>query len=346
MPAGHSGSIDSKGFKRHSGTAQPHTKTTSLTLGAHATNPGLPPAVHYLKDTPCTPSAPVAEFSARSHHVHHRLGVIANVELRHQKAHGDASSPSPSVGDRQITCLRRLRSRLLRRHLNPAVSSMFGGVRRDSHGGPHGHHRQVLGAMVGAGLVASLPAARLRRQERLSSAFSAPSAIHNYFITPSRNDRHVHAGLLGFSSPAGFEPSATVWSLPQPQRRAQAPRLPFMVISSLVQVVRPARLNAARDFGPRMRPAAHPIRAPHALVLYAWVVCGLDAGGFMGGTFFRKLRVRSAVMEVSRLAYWFCSSRGEYAACPAPRLSPSLRIPCRHAHYADGSHADSAPRKR
>ncbi len=139
-----------------------------------------------------------AEFSARSSCAFIGCGVIERTSCR-SKGHGDNFFTIASAG--------------ARRHLGAHASHAYPQATnpRRAHAAwqrsassPLGRRSPAIIAQVPAQWSAptglpQLPAALSSRRQEDCLAFSAPSPLfnHHYQRPPLRNDRHVHAGLLG-----------------------------------------------------------------------------------------------------------------------------------------------------
>lgn len=255
-------------------------------------------------------------------------GVIANVELRRSKGHGDNFFTIAFGWGFAVTFGVYASHAYSGGHLNPAVSIGLAAFGEFSWEKVPGYIiAQVLGAMVGAGLVYLnyLPHWKATADKKIKlGVFGTVPAIHNYFTNTL--SEMIGTFMLVFSAlytGVNFKPSISGGVELSLNLNDVLKPLAFGFMVAVLVIGLGGQtgyaLNPARDFGPRLMHALLPIHDKGtSRWFYAWVpICGPIAGGFMGGAFFKLyyegqvspwLFVSSALAVVVLLFAWWANS--------------------------------------
>lgn len=238
----------------------------------------------------------LAEFLGTMIMVTLGCGVIATVELRRSKGHGDNFFTIAFGWGFAVAFGVYASHHYSGAHLNPAVSIGLAAYGEFPWSKVPGYIiAQVLGAMAGAGMVYLnyLPHWKATGDKKIKlGVFATVPAIHNYFTNAL--SEMIGTFLLVFSAlyvGVNFTPALTRSELTLNLNDVLKPiAFGFMVTVLVIGLGGQTgfALNPARDFGPRLMHAMLPIHGKgRSRWFYAWVpVCAPIAGGFMGGSFF------------------------------------------------------------
>ena len=239
----------------------------------------------------------LAEFLGTMIMVTIGCGVIATVELRRSKGHGDNFFTIAFGWGFAVTFGVYASHAYSGGHLNPAVSIGLAAYGEFDWAMVPGYIlAQVAGAMVGAGFVFLnyLPHWKATADHKIKlGVFATVPAIHNYFTNAL--SEIIGTFLLVFSAlyvGVNFTPTLEGSALALDLNDVLKPlAFGFMVTVLVIGLGGQTgfALNPARDLGPRIMHALLPIHDKgRSRWFYAWVpVCAPIAGGMMGGSFFK-----------------------------------------------------------
>lgn len=223
-------------------------------------------------------------------------GVIATVELRRSKGHGDNFFTIAFGWGFAVTFGVYASHHYSGGHLNPAVSIGLAAYGEFDWAKVPGYIiAQLLGAMAGAGMVYLnyLPHWKATKDRKIKlGVFATVPAIHNYFTNAL--SEIIGTFMLVFSAlyvGVNFTPALEGSQLVLNLNDVLKPlAFGFMVTVLVIGLGGQTgyALNPARDFGPRLMHALLPIHGKgSSRWYYAWVpICAPIAGGMMGGSFF------------------------------------------------------------
>lgn len=238
----------------------------------------------------------LAEFLGTMIMVTIGCGVIATVELRRSKGHGDNFFTIAFGWGFAVTFGVYASHHYSGGHLNPAVSIGLAAYGEFDWAKVPGYIiAQLLGAMAGAGMVYLnyLPHWKATKDRKIKlGVFATVPAIHNYFTNAL--SEIIGTFMLVFSAlyvGVNFTPALEGSQLVLNLNDVLKPlAFGFMVTVLVIGLGGQTgyALNPARDFGPRLMHALLPIHGKgSSRWYYAWVpICAPIAGGMMGGSFF------------------------------------------------------------
>lgn len=239
----------------------------------------------------------LAEFLGTMIMVTIGCGVIATVELRRSKGHGDNFFTIAFGWGFAVTFGVYASHHYSGGHLNPAVSIGLAAYGEFEWAKVPGYIiAQLLGAMAGAGMVFLnyLPHWKATGDKKIKlGVFATVPAIHNYFTNAL--SEMIGTFMLVFSAlyvGVNFTPALTGSELTLNLNDVLKPlAFGFMVTVLVIGLGGQTgyALNPARDLGPRIMHTLLPIHGKgRSRWFYSWVpICAPIAGGMMGGTFFK-----------------------------------------------------------
>lgn len=239
----------------------------------------------------------LAEFLGTMIMVTIGCGVIATVELRRSKGHGDNFFTIAFGWGFAVAFGVYASHHYSGGHLNPAVSIGLAAYGEFEWAKVPGYIiSQLLGAMAGATMVFLnyLPHWKATADHKIKlGVFATVPAIHNYFTNAL--SEIIGTFLLVFSAlyvGVNFTPTLEGSALALDLNDVLKPlAFGFMVTVLVIGLGGQTgfALNPARDLGPRIMHALLPIHDKgRSRWFYAWVpVCAPIAGGMMGGSFFK-----------------------------------------------------------
>ncbi|GGH58046.1 MIP/aquaporin family protein [Rothia aerolata] len=239
----------------------------------------------------------LAEFLGTMIMVTIGCGVIATVELRRSKGHGDNFFTIAFGWGFAVAFGVYASHHYSGGHLNPAVSIGLAAYGEFPWSQVPGYIiSQLLGAMVGAVFVYLnyLPHWKATEDRKIKlGVFATVPAIHNYFTNAL--SEMIGTFLLVFSAlyvGVNFTPALTGSELTLNLNDVLKPlAFGFMVTVLVIGLGGQTgfALNPARDLGPRIMHAILPIFGKgSSRWYYSWVpIAAPIAGGFMGGSFFK-----------------------------------------------------------
>lgn len=239
----------------------------------------------------------LAEFLGTMIMVTIGCGVIATVELRRSKGHGDNFFTIAFGWGFAVAFGVYASHHYSGGHLNPAVSIGLAAYGEFEWAKVPGYIiSQLLGAMAGATMVFLnyLPHWKATADHKIKlGVFATVPAIHNYFTNAL--SEMIGTFLLVFSAlyvGVNFTPALEGSALTLDLNDVLKPlAFGFMVTVLVIGLGGQTgfALNPARDLGPRIMHAILPIHDKgRSRWFYAWVpVCAPIAGGMMGGSFFK-----------------------------------------------------------
>lgn len=283
----------------------------------------------------------LAEFLGTMIMVTIGCGVIATVELRRSKGHGDNFFTIAFGWGFAVTFGVYASHAYSGGHLNPAVSIGLAAYGEFDWAMVPGYIlAQVAGAMVGAGFVFLnyLPHWKATADRKIKlGVFATVPAIHNYFTNAL--SEIIGTFLLVFSAlyvGVNFTPVLEGSALALNLNHVLKPLAFGFLVTVLVIGLGGQTgfaLNPARDFGPRLMHALLPIHGKgSSRWYYAWVpVCAPIAGGLMGGSFFKLyydgqfslFQVVGVVLAVAVLGFGLWANKHMYRSKSAEVLPQS-----------------------
>lgn len=239
----------------------------------------------------------LAEFLGTMIMVTIGCGVIATVELRRSKGHGDNFFTIAFGWGFAVAFGVYASHHYSGGHLNPAVSIGLAAYGEFEWAKVPGYIlAQVLGAMSGAFIVFLnyLPHWKATADRKIKlGVFATVPAIHNYFTNAL--SEIIGTFMLVFSAlyvGVNFSPALEGSALTLNLNDVLKPlAFGFMVTVLVIGLGGQTgyALNPARDFGPRLMHALLPIHGKgRSRWFYAWVpITAPISGGMMGGSFFK-----------------------------------------------------------